>query len=363
MNNTLELSIVLQHGEFTLQAEQVIGLSGITAIFGASGSGKTSLLRVIAGLEEDATGSINFRGQVWLDQRTRMPTEKRRTGYVFHDGRLFSHLDVQGNLRFAMRQAASKPAISLNETIDALDLAALLHRDTRSLSNGERQRVAIGRSLLAAPELLLMDEPLSSLDRARRSELLPLIQSLPERFGLPVIYVTHDLDELLQLADSVILMAEGRCHAHGKPREILERDDFAELADLETLFCLLETTVLRHENKLTVTQLGEQQLKVPALQARPGDRVRLLVNPDNVILATSKPEGISIRNCLTGRLTDLRLSGNGQCVAEIAVADQKLAALVTEDAAIDLELKIGSTVHALIKTVAITAFNSPDQNP
>lgn len=209
----LVVDVALDRGDFRLSVQGSFDLLGLTAIFGASGSGKTSLLRVIAGLESEDRGQIRFRDQEWLGESRRLPPEARGAGFVFQDGRLFEHLDVRGNLEFGLRPKRPGP-IGFDATVAAMGLEPLLGRAPMSLSGGERQRVAIARALLANPVLLLMDEPLSSLDLARKRELLPLIRSLPSRFGLPILYVTHSIDEIAYLADSVVLLAGGRNLAH-----------------------------------------------------------------------------------------------------------------------------------------------------
>jgi molybdate transport system ATP-binding protein len=201
--DTLQIDASLTQGDFRLAVRETLELAGITAVFGASGSGKTTLLRVIAGLEPEARGSIHFRGAAWLDGKRSLPPEARALGVVFQDGRLFPHLDVSGNLMFPIRHGRRRSAIGFDDTVQALGLETLLQRQTPSLSGGERQRVAIGRALLSGAGLLLMDEPLSSLDRDRKREILPLIRSLPKRFGLPILYVTHDVDELIYLASQL----------------------------------------------------------------------------------------------------------------------------------------------------------------
>lgn len=352
MISRLVVDAALDRGDFRLAVAASFELGGITAIFGASGSGKTSLLRVIAGLEAGARGQIRFRDTEWQNGTRRLPPEARGAGFVFQDGRLFDHLDVRGNLEFSLRSRRPGP-IAFDATVDALGLAPLLSRDPASLSGGERQRVAIGRALLASPVLLLMDEPLSSLDLARKRELLPLIRSLPSRFGLPILYVTHSIDEIVHLADSVVLLSEGRNIAHGSPAEILGRSDIAQLAGVDEPGAILEARTLHHTDALTVAAIGDHEIRLPGTEAEPGATIRLRVAPRDVILALEPPRAISIRNCLPATVRAVERSPDGQVLVRIEVAGQPLAARVTAEAASELGFREGQAVFALIKTMAL----------
>lgn len=342
----LELDVELTRGSFHLAARESIALTGITAVFGASGSGKTTLLRIIAGLEPGASGSIRFRGTAWLDASGSLPAEARSLGMVFQDGRLFPHLNVRRNLMFPIRQGGRRGAIGFEDTVQALGLEPLLDRQTVSLSGGEQQRIAIGRALLADPALLLMDEPLSSLDRDRRRELLPLIRSLPQRFGVPILYVTHDVDELIYLASHVLLQDAGRIVARGGPREIFDSRDFA----------IVEVAITGHTESLTLARLGSSELRLPLTQSAVGETLRLRIDPRDVILATTAPEGISIRNCFKARVRRIEERGDGLVDVRLDVGDQWLAARITPDAVADLALQSEQDVYALIKTVALGAI-------
>ena len=352
--STLVVDVALDRGDFRLAVKESFDLAGITAIFGASGSGKTSLLRVIAGLEAKARGQVRFRDTDWQSATRRLPPEARGAGFVFQDGRLFEHLDVRGNLRFALPRNQSGP-IGFDATVDALGLAPLLSRDPCSLSGGERQRVAIGRALLANPVLLLMDEPLSSLDLARKRELKPLIRSLPSRFGLPILYVTHSIDEIVYLADSVVLLAGGRNLAHGSAREILERSDIAELAGIDEPGVILEARTLRHTDALTVAAIGAHEIRLPRTEAAPGAVIRLRVDPRDVILALEPPRAISIRNCLPATVRAVERKPDGQVLVRLDVAGQALAARVTAESAAELGIREGQAIFALIKSMALAA--------
>jgi len=222
----LTLASDLAFADFRLAVDLELELAGITGLFGPSGGGKTTLLRVLAGLERGARGRIVLDGEVWQDDARGVfvPPHRRRVGYVFQDGRLFPHLSVAANLRFAeARVPAPERRLGRDDVIEVLDLAPLLDRRPGRLSGGEAQRVAIGRALLTSPRLLLMDEPLSALDMTRRAEILPYIERLRDAVDLPIIYVTHAIDEILRLAETVVLLAGGGVVAVDAAAAVLDR--------------------------------------------------------------------------------------------------------------------------------------------
>jgi molybdate transport system ATP-binding protein len=355
----LELRVRLARGGFDLRVEQALELAGITSLFGPSGSGKTTLLRIIAGLETAAQGDVAFDGQVWQSAGGGkfLPAHRRCVGLVFQDARLFPHLSVAGNLDYGRRRApADQAGPGLNSVVDALDLGSLLDRPPATLSGGERQRVAIGRTLLARPRLLLMDEPLASLDVARRHELLPHIEALPARFGVPVIYVTHAIDEVARLADQVAVLAAGRMAACGDTASILERLDITPLTGRQEAGVVLHARVLRHDDSVALTEvaIGGQRLTLPALTRAPGTQIRLRVRARDVALATRRPAGISIRNVLDATILEIG-SGDGSPFAEILLdlGGDHLRARVTRASVRDLALAPGQQVFALIKSIAL----------
>ena len=217
----LSLDLNARYGDFQLATRLDTKLTGITALFGPSGSGKTTVLSALAGFRK-GTGPITVDGAPWQDARHHVPPHRRPVGMVFQDARLFDHLSVTGNLRFAMRRAdPDGPEITWSNAIDALDLDDLVDRRPVTLSGGERQRVAIARALLTRPKLMLMDEPLAALDRARKADLLPMIADLPRRFGITVLFVSHQLDEIVQIANRLIAMREGAITGIGETAEML----------------------------------------------------------------------------------------------------------------------------------------------
>jgi molybdate transport system ATP-binding protein len=352
----LTLDVALQRPAFTLDVVLDLPLVGITALFGPSGSGKTTLLRIIAGLERGAAGTVVFDGETWQGDGVCVPAHRRRIGYVFQDGRLFSHLTVELNLRFASERAARSvgaPSLDFAGAVAALDLRPLLPRRTASLSGGEQQRVAIARALLANPRLLLMDEPLSSLDTVRKREILPHVESLPQRFGVPVIYVTHNVDEVVRLANDVVLITGGRIGALGQVTEIFERPDLAELTGGLESGSVLRGIVTAHENGIATLRVGAQQLLVPLADAPIGAARRIRIHARDVAIATLRPQQLSIRNVLAARILSVELGASMNVELMLDVDGEHLRARITRDALEELKLAPGLEVFALIKTVAL----------
>jgi molybdate transport system ATP-binding protein len=352
--STLSLNVALDRPGFALRVGVDLELTGITALFGPSGSGKTTLLRIIAGLEREASGTVAFDGEAWQSGAASVPTHRRQVGYVFQDGRLFPHLTVAQNLEFASRRSPRGPrrSIELEEAIDALDLTSLLRRRTPSLSGGEQQRVAIARALLTSPRLLLMDEPLSSLDIQRKREILPHIETLPEIFGVPVLYVTHNLDEVARLANDVVLLVGGQVAAHGGVAEVFERTDLVPLGGLEA-GVVLRARVAAHENGVATLRVGTQQLRVPMAAAEVGATRPIRIHARDVAIATVRPEKLSIRNVLVGRIRLIEPGANMNVELLLDVDGEHLRARITRDALEELELSVGRDVFALIKSVAL----------
>lgn len=352
----LEIDIALTLPEFVLDVAHGVALEGITALFGPSGAGKSSLLRIIAGHERSATGRIRFDGETWQGERVFLAPHRRGVGYLFQDARLFPHLSVHGNLRYAERRApAGDDFAGLVEIVAALDLEPLLDRRVQMLSGGERQRVALGRTLLSRPRLLLMDEPLAALDRQRKAEILPYIAGLPPRFGVPVIYVTHALDEVVRLADRMVVMSRGTVRASGTTSEILERLDLQEETGRFEAGVAIEGRILSHDPRLRLTRvaLDGQHLDMPQIALPVGEAVRLRIRARDVALATQRPEGLSVRNSLKGRIKEI-VEEPETAFAEtlVDIGGQRLRARITRAAVADLGLEVGAPVYALVKSIA-----------
>ncbi len=304
----LSLRVKLSYPGFSLDVDRRLSLSGVTGLFGPSGGGKSTLLRIIAGLESRAEGEVTFGSETWQNEASFVPPHLRPIGYVFQDARLFSHLTVEGNLRYARDRRRDEDGISYDEVVAAMDLQALLHRYTDALSGGERQRVAIARTLLTNPRLLLLDEPLAALDIGRKREILPYIEALPQRFGIPAIYVSHAINEMARLADEVIVLENGVVTTVGPVVQVLNSEALQSSTMPFEPVTILEATVLEHLPDLYLTRVDYhgQQISVPIIDAhKKGDVVRLSVRSGDVVLATEKPFGLSVRNVLEGTVSSV----------------------------------------------------------
>jgi molybdate transport system ATP-binding protein len=355
----LHIGIERRFPAFALTVAEDLALDGITAMFGPSGSGKTTLLRIIAGLDRAASGRIALGDDVWQDDARGIfvPPHRRGVGYVFQDARLFSHLSVAENLRYAERRSRKESRrIEFDDVVRALDLAPLLNRRPAGLSGGEQQRVAIGRTLLARPRLLLMDEPLAALDARRKAAILPYVERLPEAFGVPIIYVTHAIAEATQIASRMILLSGGRVSAVGSVTEVMERLDLYPMTGRFEAGAVLATHVAGHDPAFMLTglDLAGQKIVVPALDLPVGAPIRLRIRARDVALATERPAGISIRNILSGTVAAIAEEAD-TAFAEVLVdlGGAHIRARLTRHAVADLSLAPGRPVFALIKSVAI----------
>ena len=359
MADGAKLDLVLQRrfGAFELDVDETIPVKGVTALFGPSGSGKSSILRIISGLER-GQGRVQFGGALWEDVKTGafVPAHKRDVGLVFQDGRLFAHLSVEQNLRFALKKVNSVET-RWSEILSALNLAPLLASRTDALSGGERQRVALGRALLARPRLLLLDEPLASLDKARRQDILPYLKRLATEFKVPTIFVSHSVEEVAHLADHIVLLADGRVTVQGPAKAILERPDIVVLESRFEAGATVEAKVLGHDRVFCLTRLdlGGQDIFMPMLEALDvGEQVPLRLRARDIAVSLKPLEGVSIRNQLRGRVERIVLE-EGSAYAEITVAigGAVIRARLTRHAVSDLKLAPGKEVVALIKSVAL----------
>ena len=356
----LSLDIRIGIAAFELAVEHELPLAGITALFGHSGSGKTTLLRILAGLERGAEGSIAFNGEVWqatAPLKVFVPTELRNVGYVFQDARLFPHMTVAGNLTYAEQRARRRGNAIDSATVYArFGLKPLMDRHPATLSGGERQRVAIARALLTKPRLLLMDEPLSALDARRKAEILPYISRLPTDFGVPVVYVTHSVDEVAYLADTMVVLSEGSKLAAGPVAETLARLDLGPATGRFEAGVLLEATVVQHDKlyHLTELALGGAALFVPLMDAAPGTGIRLRVRARDVVLAIRRPVEISSRNILSGKILEI-VEEPQTAFAEtlVEVEGGRLRARLTRQAVAELNLHGGAEVYAMIKSISL----------
>ena len=349
---TLEVDVDHRRGDFHLQA-RFASRPGLTALFGRSGSGKTTIVDIVGGLIRPDRGRIAIDGQVLLDTERGvfMPAHKRRIGYVFQEGRLFPHLSVRRNLlygRWFQRGEDGTPA-GLDSVVELLGIRPLLERSPAGLSGGEKQRVAIGRALLARPRLLLMDEPLASLDEERRAEILPFIERLRDEAGVPIVYVSHSVAEVARLATTVVLLADGHVTEVGRVQDVLAHADDADRG------AVLDARIARHDEtfKLTVLASPAGELQVPRLAAEPGAQVRAYIRSRDVMLSLQPPQDISALNVLAGRVSRVDPVGNGaQADIILDCNGATLSARLTTKSVQRLRLAPGVGIFAVIKSVS-----------
>jgi molybdate transport system ATP-binding protein len=357
----LDITAVRQLGEFRLDVRVSLPSQGVSALFGRSGSGKTSLVNMLAGLIRPDRGRIVLGDAVLFDSDsgTDVPPERRRLGYVFQEDRLFPHLSVRNNLLYGHRRAPARDrTTTATEIIDLLGIGHLLDRRPAGLSGGEKQRVAIGRALLAHPRLLLMDEPLASLDAARKEEILPFVERLRDHLRLPIVYVTHDLGEIVRLADTVALLTDGRVTAVGGVDDILGRADLRSLTGSYETGSLIRARVDSHDDRFGLTRLAFDggHLRTTRLDLPVGTDVRVNVRARDVSIALTPPSNISILNILPARIIEMTANDGNHVDLRLALGNEPrvtISARLTAQSVNDLQLTIGRDVWALIKAVAI----------
>ena len=356
---SLDIDIAHDYGGFALQA-QFSCAPGLTALFGRSGAGKTTLVNAIAGLLTPKRARISIDGRVLADTENGIwvPPHRRRIGYVFQDARLFPHLTVRNNLLFGRFFARRTDDIDFGHIVDLLGIGVLLQRRPATLSGGEKQRVAIGRALLSRPELLLMDEPLASLDGARKDEILPYLERLRDELRLPIVYVSHAIPEVTRLADTVVLLSDGRVQAVGSVEDLTARLDLFPLTGRYEAGAVLNATLIRHDEAwgLSLLQTRAGEFLVPRLEGRaPGTLLRIRIRARDVTLALSPPSDTSALNILHGTVAELKPSSDSgpQVEARLDCHGDTLLARVTRLSAERLGLQPGKPVYAMIKTVAL----------
>ena len=357
-DRTLQADLRVAFTGFELDVRLRLPAQGVSVLFGPSGCGKTTVLRALAGLER-AEGRVVFDGVVWQDGRTAVPTHRRAIGYVFQEASLFPHLSVQGNLDYGRKRVPSTlQRITLDEAVALLGIGHLLSRRPDALSGGERQRVAIARALLTSPRLLLMDEPLSALDAARKAEILPFLERLNREARIPMVYVTHALDEAARLADHLVLMQAGRVVAEGPAIKMLSRLDLP-VSQLDDAAAVLEAEVVGH-----APEFGQSALKVsghPLWVGRcahaPGERVRVRVLARDVSVALSRAQDSSIVNILPARIASLREDGPDTVTLRLQLegGPSHLLARITRRSCAHLALQVGMPVFAQVKGAALMA--------
>ena len=352
----IDVDIEQQLGAFHL-AVKFSAEAPIVGLFGRSGAGKTSVINAIAGIAKPRRGSIRINDAVLFDTAhgIDLPPEERRVGYVFQDALLFPHLDVESNLLYGQRlRSPSDRFIEQERVVELLGLSALLRRKPKTLSGGEKQRVAIGRALLAQPRILLMDEPLAALDVPRKTEILDYIERLRDELNIPIVYVSHSVPEIARLADTVVLLSDGKCLAVGDVDDVMGRLDLKPATGRYEAGSLLDTRIAAHDADHQVTTLAFDggELYVPHLDASIGERVRARIRARDVSLALQRPTGISILNILPGRVTSIDDESGPIVDVQLAVGAATLTARITRRSVRELGIHVEQELYALVKAVS-----------
>lgn len=353
----MSLSVRFAHsfGDFSLDVT-FEAPSGVTALFGRSGSGKTTVVNAVAGLLEPSSGRVALGETVVFDadRRISVPVHQRRLGYVFQEDRLFPHLSVRQNLLYGRWFARGSSDVDFDHVVEMLGIGDLLARHPARLSGGEKQRVAIGRALLAHPRLLLMDEPLAALDEERKAEILPYLERLREETDIPVLYVSHSMAEVARLATTLVLMEKGRVVRVGPAAEVLADPENVPALGVRAAGASLHATVSAQEDDgLTRLETSAGPLFLPRVEAPLGTRLSIRILAQDVILSRSRPEGLSALNILPATVTAVRLGDGPGAVIQLKAGDDLLLARITRRSARALELAPGTECFAVVKSVAV----------
>ena len=343
---------------FELEVNSEFPSQGITAILGESGSGKTTLLRCIAGLEKKVLGQLRVGDTTWLDENQCVPTHKREIGFVFQDARLFEHLNVYGNLQFAIKRSHEKVNKAFyEEVVSALDIGALLQHKPEQLSGGEKQRVAIARALLIKPKMLIMDEPLASLDNARKQDVLPYLAALQGMFNIPMLYVSHSTDEVCKLADHVIVLHQGKVVIQGPIADVFSSAQLPFVYRTETSTIVQATIVDKSERwHLLKAEFAGNSLWLQDNNQTVGKAVRLRILANDVSLSLTDEKDSTILNRIEGRISGIEIDKNGAtALVTLELMRTEIVAQVTRKSVDDLFLMVGMKIWAQIKSVAVLA--------
>ncbi|MEM8887183.1 MAG: molybdenum ABC transporter ATP-binding protein [Bacteroidota bacterium] len=355
----LELDILLPRNHFDLEIRENFP-EGITGIYGPSGAGKTSMLHAIAGLAKPKRGQIKVGEKILFDAENKLhiPIEKRNIGYVFQEGRLFPHMNVEKNLRYGQKKNGNQ-LVSFEEVVELLKLGHLLDRKSSQISGGERQRTALGRSLLSSPDLLLLDEPFSAVDMALRKQILPFIIRIQQKFRIPMLVVSHDLPDLLKLSDRLCLIQEGKVIGHGNYYELLKEKEISHLFGSTSLINAIDMQVVKSfpESGLTILRGNGagQEVRIKCEQSREiykeGQQIKVFIQADDIALSKKKLEHVSIQNQLKGKISDiLQRDGSQLCMVDVGFP---LLVEISAESQKRMEIQKGSEIWCLFKSVAI----------
>lgn len=353
---TIAARLRVDRGDFVLDVDLRLPGHGVSALFGPSGAGKTTLLRCIAGLERTAGGQVGFEGEVWQDASRFVPAHRRRIGYVFQEASLFPHLTARRNMQYGLqRTSAGERRIGWDEMVELLDIGGLLERHPHQLSGGERQRVALARALLTSPRLLLLDEPLAALDLARKQEILPYLERMRDELDIPMLYVSHSHDEVIRLADHLVLIDAGRVRAEGPLGEMLSRTDLSLARGVEAS-AMIEATVVAHDEHWHLSRLefAGGELTVPRCTRVVGERLRVRVNARDVSVALARMEATSTNNQIFATVVELApADAPAYALIRLDAGGVPLLARITRKSADRLGLAPGCEVWAQIKSAAL----------
>ena len=360
----LDIEVRHQLGDFTIDAKFKTKETGLVSLFGHSGSGKSSIMNMIAGLLKPQSGRIEINGRVLFDsdKKINIKPQDRKIGYVFQESRLFPHYTVKGNLLYGEKKNSSnRNKIYLSKVVKILGIEHLLKQKPGTLSGGERQRVALGRALLSSPEVLLMDEPLASLDETRKFEIIPLIETIRDEFNTPIIYVSHAIKEIIRLADFLVLIHKGSIKAVGTIEEISSRQDLRDLLNYHEMGSIIKAKVIEHDSEYSISTLSFPggQLRIPKTEAAVGKIVSVRIRARDVSLSVIRPKKVSQLNVLEGKINkidDQRVSVNHNLNHETDICIDiglPLWARITRLSINKLKLKEGQKVYALIKSTSI----------
>jgi molybdate transport system ATP-binding protein len=350
----VQLQYEVEHKGFKLDVAVEIPLQGITGIYGPSGAGKTTLLRCIAGLQQATTGSLRVGGERWQGNGIFLPVHERQIGYVFQEPRLFAHLRVKENIEYGRLRSKSNRGPALDVIVNLLGLDQLLQRWPHQLSGGEAQRVAIARALLRAPRFVLMDEPLASLDVARKNEILPFLDRLHAELSTPIIYVSHSIEEICRLCDHLIILDQGQLRASGELQSVLVRLDIPTLAGDEA-GSVIGGEIADYDAKydLTLVSFSSAQLWLPGKLGTNSDRLRLRIRASDISLSRDRPTRSSILNLLEVVIEDIQDTRGPTQLVRIAAGQERLIARITRRSREELSLQPGDTVIAQVKSAAV----------
>ncbi len=352
---SIEARLQLKRGDFRLEVELELPARGVSGIFGRSGCGKTSLLRAIAGLEPTVVGELRVNGETWQAAGAFLPPHRRAVGYVFQEPSLFAHLSVRGNLEYGLKRLhRAQRRVALERAVELLGIESLLDRRPQGLSGGERQRVAIARALAVSPSLLLLDEPLASLDETGKQSILPCLEALHRELDIPVLYVSHARSEIARLADRLVLMEQGRVRACGPVAELFARLDLSLAREPDTA-AVIEARVVAHDERYRVNflEFPGGRFVVAGEPLPRGETRRLQVLARDVSITLERQQQTSILNIFPARIEEMAEHGSAQVTLKLMLGEVPLLSRITRKSAAELGLRPGLRVYAQIKSVAL----------